>query len=196
VKLRWLVLGIIIIGSYRYFDTRAVQQPDGVLAPIAPLQREMKDAVVFTYNEFLILPQAEFDIKARVLSKKNYRFGQEARLSPVDLALGWGRMSDQQVLDKVEISQNNRFYFWRVKEYPIPQDEIVRNSANMHMVPASDEVHEVLDDVREGHVVHLRGYLVNIRGKDGWYWNTSLERSDSGNGACELIWIEKAEILG
>jgi hypothetical protein len=105
-------------------------------------------------------------------------------------------MSDQQILEKFEISQSGRFYFWRVEHYPIPRQEIVANSANMHMVPASDEVHEVLGDVREGHVVHLRGYLVNIRGQDGWHWNTSLQRTDTGNGACELIWVEVAEIVG
>ncbi|MGD8998814.1 MAG: hypothetical protein PVF75_00245 [Granulosicoccaceae bacterium] len=196
MKLRWFVLAVILVGTYQYFNTRALQQPDGVLAPEAPVQRALSNAAAFTQDEFLILPQAEFEITARVLSKENYRFGREAELSPIDLALGWGRMSDQQVLDKFEISQSGRFYFWRVKEYPIPRQEIIASSANMHMVPASDEVHEVLGDVREGHVVRLRGYLVNVRGKDGWHWNTSLQRTDTGNGACELIWVEQAEIVG
>ena len=33
------------------------------------------------------------------------------------------------------------------------------------------------------------GSLVRIKAKDGWYWNTSLTRNDTGAHACEVIWV-------
>jgi len=43
--------------------------------------------------------------------------------------------------------------------------------------------------VRVGQVVALRGYLVRVQSPDGWRWNSSMTRSDSGNGACEVVWV-------
>lgn len=41
-----------------------------------------------------------------------------------------------------------------------------------------------------GQVVTLCGYLVRVQVPDGWHWNSSMTRSDSGNGACELAWVK------
>jgi hypothetical protein len=46
---------------------------------------------------------ASFDIRARVLARERYRFDRAADLSPIDLALGWGRMSESAVLDQLKI---------------------------------------------------------------------------------------------
>jgi hypothetical protein len=112
----------------------------------------------------------------------------------VDLALGWGPMSDESALERIDISQSGRFYFWHVKEFPIPRRDIEIHSANMHMIPATAEVERRLLRVRPGQVVALTGYLVEVRGSDGFRWRSSLTREDTGNGACELVWVEKLDV--
>ena len=47
--------------------------------------------------------------------------------------------------------------------------------------------------VRRGEFVAMRGYLVTVGGPDGFYWNTSLRRDDTGNGACEVFYVESVE---
>jgi len=39
----------------------------------------------------------------------------------------------------------------------------------------------------------MRGYLVNVTGPNGFNWNTSLRRDDTGNGACELFYVQALE---
>lgn len=195
MKWRWLLVGVLAIGVWQYWSDREITQPDGILAEAKPKQVDLEETKTFSKDGYTIRPQAFFDITARVLSRENYWFGREADLSPVDLALGWGRMSDQQVLDAFEISQSNRFYFWRVKEYPIPHAEIVSSSANMHMIPADSRVKSQLADVQKGHVIRIKGFLVNVDAEDGWRWRSSMKRTDSGNGACELIWVQELEII-
>lgn len=144
------------------------------------------------HNDHDLEPLAEFAITARVLSRENYRFDRAAALSPVDLALGWGPMSDDEVLRRLTISQGGRWYFYRWSgEPPIPVHEIVRHSANMHLIPADDGVAAALSRVRPGHVVELRGRLVEARGADGFRWRSSLTREDSGDGACEIVYVER-----
>jgi hypothetical protein len=175
--------------------TRApIEHGSGVLAPDDPVQRNIRDPKPFRHGEYTITPVADFAITARVLGAKRYRFDSGAELCPVDLALGWGRMSDSDVLKSIKVRQHHRFYHWNTPRFPIPKKEIVSHSANMHMVPANDEILSRLKKVRQGHIVVLRGYLVNVSRDDGWHWNTSQTREDAGDGACELVYVAEISL--
>ena len=65
----------------------------------------------------------------------------------------------------------------------------------MHMIPANAAVAATLADVQEGQRIRLSGQLVRVDGDDGFTWSSSLSREDTGNGACELIWIEQLSRL-
>lgn len=167
--------------------------PTGTLAMEAPLQVDLPQGARLQHGDVTLLTRARFELTARVLSREDYRFDAGAALAPVDLALGWGRMSDSAVLAKIDISQGNRFYHWRVDEFPIPRREIETSSANMHMIPADDSVRRALERVRPGEVIHLQGFLVDASRPDGWQWHTSMTREDTGGGACELVYVENVE---
>ena len=68
------------------------------------------------------------------------------------------------------------------------------HSANMHMIPKDEAVQEVLERVRKGDVVYIRGKLVRVNTTDGWHWSSSLSRNDTGKGACEIIYVEEVDI--
>jgi hypothetical protein len=42
-------------------------------------------------------------------------------------------------------------------------------------------------------LVTVSGYLVDVRGANGFTWKTSLSRSDTGDGSCEIVWVERLE---
>lgn len=186
-----LFLVAITAGALNYFSARPISQAEGAIAPAAPVQVVRTDLPAFSMADYRIAPAAEFSLEARVLSLEKYSSGREADLSPIDLALGWGPMSDSAVLKRLQISQGNRYYFYRwPANPPITPTQIVEHSANMHMIPATDEVKRRLAQVRVGQIVALRGYLVRVKAPDGWHWNSSLTRSDSGDGACEVVWVQ------
>lgn len=135
-----------------------------------------------------------FELGAKVLSAKHYSMDRESKLSPVDLALGWGRMAEDHVIERIDISQSGRFYRWYAKRYPIPRQEIINSSANMHMIPADKSIEKALKSVEQGDKVYIKGYLARITGAKGWYWNSSTTRSDTGHGACEIIYVEDIRV--
>ena len=159
-----------------------------------PIQSGLpREAARFQAEGFTFVPMARFDVDARVLSRKDYRFGRYARFCPVDLALGWGDMARDEVVEALQIRQDNRFYFWRTREFPIPRRDIETQSANMHLVPATPEALAALRGVRKGHRVRIGGYLVNVRHENGERWKTSTSREDTGAGACEIIFVTRLE---
>ncbi len=192
-----LVAALLIFGAIvsQFWTGREIRHPPGVIAPRDPVQHDLRNAQQISKDGYMITPLARFEVEARVLGAERYRMGRESDLSPVDLALGWGAMSSQPILDEINISQRNRFYFWNTREFPIPRRAIEIHSANMHLIPASDEIDRTLRSVRKGHVVRFEGYLVRVEASDGWHWQSSLTRKDTGAGACEVVYVEQLSFL-
>jgi hypothetical protein len=131
-----------------------------------------------------------------VLHRKIYRWDRQASLVPVDLALGWGSMSDQSVLNQVRITQSMRFYWFEYKlPPPISKEEIISHSTNVHVIPATPEIAAQCKSLRAGTLVHLTGDLVEATAPGFGSWKSSLSRTDTGNGACELMWVQEMSIL-
>ncbi len=177
---------------------RVVEAPSGFDHAVSierePLQNNFSQRPVIQVDDYQFTLMADFQLEARVLGRRDYRRDAGARLSPIDLALGWGAMARTETIEQFDIRQRGRFYFWRVQDYPIPRQEIIASSANMHLIPGSPEVFDELRQVREGDTVRLRGYLVNVDRPDGWRWRTSMIRTDTGDGACEIVLVTLAEV--
>jgi hypothetical protein len=190
-----ILLGVLALIALWQRAHRPIRYAPGVVVAAEPLQESLGATPELPHKgDMTIKPLAKFALSARVLSRADYSWDAGAALVPVDLALGWGRMSDSSVLDKIEISQSGRFYFWRVSEFPIPENEIIESSANMHLIPADATIQRAIERTRIGDVVTFDGYLVEANGPNGYKWTSSLTRSDSGAGACELVWVEHFDI--
>ena len=199
----WLLLAIAALAAYWWMQHEpamaVVAAPPDVHLPTvpisdAPLQRNV-DGPVFKVNGFEVRALATYSATARVLSTERYRYGDEAGLSPMDLALGWGRMADPKVIDRLTITQGGRYYTWRYQRAPpIPRQEIVESSANTHIIPASAAVAQTIARAGRGDIISLKGYLVQVSKPDGWHWRSSLTRSDAGSHACELMFVQSAVV--
>ena len=184
----------VLFAGCEWWMGRPVKQSPGVLVSVDPVQSEPGSAPPLDKTGYQLRPLARYEIKARVLSSERYRWDAGADLVPVDLAVGWGAMSDTAVLDKLDIWQSGRWYQWRAQGFPIPPEEITRLSANMHLIPADKSVAKQISRARNGQVVTMKGYLVEARRADGFVWTSSLSRVDSGAGACELMWVSEIEV--
>jgi hypothetical protein len=146
----------------------------------------------------IIRPLAGFSVNARVLSREDYSYGIQSDLSPMDLALGWGRMTQGNVLQQLDIRQSGRWYSWRYEgQPPLPVKEISSHSSNMHIVPADERVARTLAKIDKDDRVRLEGWLVEIDDPQArWKWRSSLRRDDTGDGACELVYVCAVTIEG
>jgi hypothetical protein len=186
----------LAIFAYFYLH-RPISYPAGVLIRSEPRQIAISDASPpIEHGEYHLRPLARFSIDARILHRKNYGYDRQAKLVPVDLAVGWGPMSDQAVLDRIEISQSMRFYWYEYQlPPPIPKEQIISHSTNLHVIPATTAVSSFCKSLRQGELVRLEGELVEATGPEIASWRSSLSRTDTGNGACELMLVENCSKL-
>ncbi|MBI1216782.1 MAG: hypothetical protein GC185_13315 [Alphaproteobacteria bacterium] len=196
----WLGLAAIIIGplAYKFAGTAPPAQaavpftmPDRfprVTDP--PVQTNLTDGPSFGMNGYTLHAVARYAVTARVLHTSRYFLDTESKLSPIDFALGWSLMSNKDVISRLSISQGGRFYHWHTDDYPIPRADIEHESANTHIIPATKDIADRAKSVSAGDVVTMAGYLVNVSGPNGWYWHTSLTRNDTGDGACEVFYVQ------
>ncbi|WP_223669890.1 hypothetical protein [Kangiella shandongensis] len=192
---KWLGIAIAGVLLVWVFHQDKVELGEGVLAPVEPKQTQIENPVPLKFEGYTVKPLADFHITAKVILREDYSMGREADVSPMDLALGWGRMSDEAILKHINFSQSGRWYRYRYQSAPIPQKEIETHSANMHMIPAEPWIEDDLADIVPGQIIELKGKLVEVTDKDGWRWRSSLRRDDTGSGACELVYVESIKIV-
>lgn len=149
-------------------------------------------------GSYTIAPVAAYRVSAMVASKKNYSSGWNAEFSPCDLALAWGDLTKPEVMAHIHYSQSGRWYYYRYNaECPVSGGYIASHSSNHHIIPANDHVRRAALAIQRNDHVLLEGFLVNVdgtfKGRTVW-WRSSLSRSDTGDGACELMYVTRIQI--
>lgn len=198
-------LGLIATSSLATSLHRYLQPGSGPFAELAGLNRDLipdsphQETLSESFERlrppFTCTCFAQFSLEAVVLSARVYGVDRLMPFSTVDLALGWGPMSNPVNVAQVEIWQRGRFYYWtKPGNSNLTMQDIVWHSANMHMIPANPILDQELRKTRQFDVVSLSGYLCDVRGEDG-FWRSSRTRTDTGAGACEIIWVESFRIF-
>jgi len=193
IKKILIALLVIIWIWFLFFNNDEIKLGPGVFAPSDPIQTNIQSPKTFEFKGYTITPLAKFHIKGKVLSRRNYNFGKSSKLSPIDLAMGWGRMSDESIIKDITVNQRGRWYFWKYTTLPIPSREIETHSANMHIIPATKSLKKMIKKVKKGNIVEFSGFLVKVT-KPRFSWKSSTSREDTGNHSCEVVYVDTFQI--
>ncbi|MHB1390927.1 MAG: hypothetical protein ACYCXF_06800 [Thermoleophilia bacterium] len=143
-----------------------------------------------------------YSISARVESVKAYDDNISGTI-PYDLLLAWGNMADSTVYDKLTWSQGNRQgsvsgALGGMNGADVSSDYVVNHVSNNHLIPASNEIRNALKTIKPGDLVRIDGRLVDVRVQMNdnriLTVQTSKTRSDQGDGACEIIFVDHLKI--
>lgn len=168
-----------------------------------PIQENIEGEPPITFEKkgwtFTITPKAHYKISGEVISAKKYHYGFNTLLSPVDIALVFGELYSNGLYTQIKWSQSGRWYWWKYgPSFPKQDDRyIARWSSNNHIIPSTDNVKKAAKSVSRGDLIVLEGYLVYIDGKKGdqsFWWRSSLSRTDTGDGSCEVLYLKRIKI--
>lgn len=197
--IQWLVLAACAAVIIQY--VRPAPRLVAGSAYAAPVQVELLEAMELPAPEgYTITATDEYTLEGIIVSRKRYSSGRESELGPVDFAMAWGDLTREPNLNGIKYSQGNRWYYYRYKKdaVTVTAAEVIAQSANVHILPetGNDALRDRLMDFRRGDEVRITGYLVQVRGDDGWRWDSSRVRTDTGARSCEVIYVTSAERLG
>lgn len=154
--------------------------------------------IEFKNSHFTLTPIAEYKLSGMVVGKKTYSDDWEGKISPLDLTIVWGKLAEPDFDRYITYSQGNRWYFYQYKAgSPFDNSFVISHSGNNHIIPANENIHEAVKMIKEKDKVVLVGFLVNLKGTykgQTVTWNTSLSRTDTDHGSCELFYVTKVRI--
>jgi hypothetical protein len=150
--------------------------------------------------EFVITPLARYVLRGVVVSRESYHVGWNAELSPCDVAVVWGELAADHAWHRLGWSQDGRWYFWRWHgRRPFSDAFVVSRSSNTHIVPATSVLRRAARSLSPGDITEMIGELVMIEGRKGRErvrWKSSLSRTDTGDGSCELLYLQRLTVNG
>ena len=175
---------------------RAAGEPGQVLVAGEPaIEFEAK------HHHVRLQPRATYTITGYAVETSRKLLDQWDFVVPMDVALVWGPIADPSVLShlKFHLSQRYVSYWYDAGTPAVAVGKLPSHIANNHLIPANDEVADALARITVGDLVTLRGKLVDVdihdaAGRQVFHARTSLSRDDVGSGACEIIWVEAAEV--
>jgi hypothetical protein len=114
------------------------------------------------------------------------------------MGVAWGKLSAPAAIAQLDIRHENRFLNWdfNARQPSLTVKQVNACLTNLHVIPASDDIAQRLNEVPVGAVVSLKGELVDARAMNGaqfWDWKSSTARDDVGEGACEVIHVREVK---
>ncbi|MEO7650594.1 MAG: hypothetical protein ABIZ80_08995 [Bryobacteraceae bacterium] len=194
MKIALVLLGILLVcGTFR--SSNRPNLPPGTLAADEPSQ-SITPGRSWEHAGHQITALARFRVRALVLSTERYWTDPASSLSPVDLVLGWGPMSDPATVRQFRFSQGARWFHMRpIDRLQLPIAYLQNHCSNMHMIPADGRISSQLKSISSWDVVDISGYLVEAS-RERFRIRSSLSRTDTGGGACEVVWVEEVSTRG
>lgn len=218
----WL-LGALVFWPLARWQARSLPPPDQLEASLRqePRQRPT-DRAPFTVElegiRYRVEPQFSYAIEGLVVSEHvteswwrpaSFHARANDRLNVKDLCVIWGENAANGSYRQARFHSGEFTCFVRFPSGPAGQAFVPRALSNNHLLAVDPALRRQLRNLRRGDQIALRGYLASYghdQAKDrdqatgtgsgqGYRRGTSISRDDTGNGACETIYVTEARVL-
>jgi hypothetical protein len=157
--------------------------------------------VAFNNVSYTVAPEYAYDITGMVVSYRHHDNNSRMHalandhLNMLDVCVIWGVNPMNERLHK--ISFWNGIFTCNVKTRDQQAwDAFDMNQlSNNHLLSDDDFVRGQVRKIRVGDQVRVRGYLASYSSENGSTRGTSTTRTDTGDGACETIYVEDFRIV-
>jgi len=178
--------------------TELRREPAQTATQAAPFQTTV-DGVTYT-----VKPVADYEIWGLVVSRHDssawwdwIHAASNDHLNVVDLCVVFAENAATGGYVGLDYSSGQFVCYVQTRSTEAWQRFSMRALANNHLLADRRAIVAKLRDVRIGDQVRVRGWLAEYAHDHGFAFRrgTSLTRDDTGNGACETIYVQEVEVL-
>ena len=203
MRAAWFIAAALALGGCSRWKEGV--DPSKVREP--PSQSKLTGAQPIRFEQaghaIQLTPRARYRITGYVAETSRKLLDEWKFLMPLDVGLIWGAFAEPRYLEHMSFHLSKRYFSFKYAPGPGGQPLPLQHEkffTNSHLIASSDNVRARFDEVKIGDLITLHGQLVDVEIRDAetdavqLSSRTSLSRSDTGNGACEQVWVEKIEI--
>ena len=157
--------------------------------------------VSYEDSKYRVAPEFAYDITGMIVSYRhhddNSRMHRLAgdHLNMLDVCVVWGGNTEGAQLSKLKF-WNGIFTCNVHTRDQVAWDSFDMNQlSNNHLISDDEFIRDQVRDIKIGDQIRVRGYLASYESPGGGTRGTSTTRTDTGDGACETIYIEQFRIL-
>lgn len=152
---------------------------------------------------YTVRPIFAYDLSGLVVSRHDadtwWDWIHEAwndKLNVTDLCVVWGTNARTGIYREIDFSSGEFQCFAQTGSSAAWAAFDMTSLSNNHLLSDDPAIARVLRDARVGDQIRLRGYLAEYSHDHGFRFvrGTSVTRTDTGNGACETVFVTDAEI--
>lgn len=150
--------------------------------------------------EYLIEPEYAYDLTGMIVSYRQHEGNSRMHLlandhlNVADVCVVWGDNTESE-LQKLD--------FWNgiftcnvfTRNMQAWESFDMNQLSNNHLISDDDFIRRQVRKIQIGDQIRVRGYLASYSNPDGGKRGTSTTRTDTGDGACETVFIESFRIV-
>ena len=169
-----------------------------ITKPAFTLERDKKTYTIepsYSYEMYGLI--ASYHHSAAWFDYYHKQWGDD--LNKKDIALLWGMNVQDEIYYALKFWNGSWTAYWQSR-WGVDRSTWgkFRNDqfSNNHLLVDDPEVYEKVMNARKGDQIYMKGYLSSYTHPEmGFTRKSSMSRTDTGNGACETIFVTEFEIL-
>ncbi len=176
-------------------DPSLAREPAQNATTLAPFTEERQG------RSYEITPRFHYKISGLVVeSHDSFSIGDISHLAAkdflntADLCLVWGANAASSVLRKLSFRHGDWTCYVSSSDRESWSKFHMNQLSNNHLLPATDEIARAIATTHITDQVEIEGELVDYK-NGGFTRHTSITRDDTGNGACEIIYVTSYRVI-
>lgn len=204
--MRYLVVMSLVVFLISWWNRDNLSADIVVLNALAQEPVQVKTeapefSVVVDDIDYAVQPLYEYDLVGLVVSYRHHdgNYGLHRvwgdNLNVSDVCVVWRDNAFTTPLPKLEFWNGQFTCNVKTSDREAWESFKMDQLSNNHLLTNQPHIRKVLKSINVGDQIRIRGWLANYKNGQGASRGTSITREDSGNGACETIFVKQAEVL-
>ncbi|WP_375214408.1 hypothetical protein [Aquabacterium sp.] len=202
---KWTFLGCLVLLPVACWQADALPADLDLVADLArdPDQSEVREAPFDVEQggvRYRVEPLYRYRLQGLVVSRRAHDGDSmlhgrwNDHLNVADVCVVWGHNTGID-LQAFEFWSGQFTCFFRTDDPAAWRSFDLTRMANNHLLSDDDYLRERIAAVRVGDQIEFEGYLARYSNDSGFERGTSVTRTDTGNGACETVYVTRFRVL-
>ncbi len=177
------------------FDSRLFDEPAQFETRRRPFH------VTFENVDYVVEPEYAYDLFGMIVSYRHHdgrsrmhRLASD-HLNMLDVCVIWGDNARHPALDKLSFWNGIFTCNVRTRDRDAWDAFDMYQLSNNHLISDDEYIRDRVKRIRIGDQIRVRGYLASYSSPQGGRRGTSTTRTDTGDGACETVYVEDFQIV-